>query len=273
MKSLTKLALVGAALAASAGAYADVATPSTGTGQAVLFVKNETTGVVYARGLDLFANDIASQSAIVGDTYTGSGTTPDTSLSFSLPASIGPDANLSGFLNATDSFSWTVMIADSLGGLAVGDKRVFSTSSQTINTPQNSSTNTMAASFNTFIGSLNAALPDSGPNSVASGGLWDQTGAGTLAENADTWFGQGINNKNTLGTASNFYLLTTAGGSTGTAARQYLLGQLRLTANGTLESVGGTTTEVPLPPAVWLLGSALAGFAGLRRRLDGTASS
>jgi len=273
MKSLSKVALVVAALAASAGAYADIAKPSVGTGQAVLFVKNETTGVVYARGLDLFADQIATQSAVQADSYTGVGTTPDTSLSFALSAPIAPDANLAGFLNGTDSFSWTVMIADSLGGLAVGDKRVYTTTSQTINTPQNSSVNTMAASFNTFSDSLNAALPDSGPNSVPTGGLWDQTGASTLAENADTWFGQGINNKNTLGTATSFYLLTTNGGTIGTFSRQYLLGQLRLTANGTLESVGGTGPEVPLPPAVWLLGSALAGFAGLRRRLDGTAAA
>jgi hypothetical protein len=272
MKSLTKVALVGAALAASGGAYADVAAPSLGVGQAVLFVKNEVTGAVYARGLDLNADQVATQSAIVADAYTGAGSTPDTSLSFSLPSSVGPDANLTAFLGAGGTFTWAVMLGDSQGAIAVGDKRAYTTSAGTIATPSNLTLNSGLANFNTFIGSLNAALPDSGQNSVTSGGLWDQTGSG-LGEGADIWFNaaMGVNDKVNLGDTAGFYLLSTAGGATSAASRQYLLGQLRLTANGTLESVGGATPEVPLPPAVWLLGSALAGFAGLRRRLDGTA--
>jgi hypothetical protein len=276
MKSLTKVALVGAALAASAGAYADVAVPSGGVGQAVLFVKNETTGVVYARGISLSADQVATQSSIVGDTYTGSGATPDTSLSFSLASPIAADSNLTSFLGAGGSFSWGLMLGDSLGGLAVGDKRLISTSVNGITTPQNSAINTSLAQFNTFVGTLNNVLPDGSDNSsVSSGGLWDQAGAGVQAEGADIWFsaGLGVNNKVGLGDTAGFYMLTTSGGTTSAAGRQYLLGQLRLTANGTLESIGGTTPEVPLPPAVWLLGSALAGFAGLRRRLDGTAAA
>jgi len=276
MKSLTKVALVGCALAASAGAYADVAVPSEGVGQAVLFVKNETTGVVYARGISLTANQVATQASLQGDTYTGSGATPDTSLSFSLSSPIGPDSNLTAFLGAGGSYSWGLMLGDSSGGLAVGDKRLISTSTSAITTPSNSAINTSLSQFNTFVGTLNSVLPDGSDNSsVASGGLWDQAGAGPQAEGADVWFspGLGVNNKVTLGDTAGFYLLTTSGGTTSAAGRQYLLGQLRLTANGTLESVGGTGPEVPLPPAVWLLGSALAGFAGLRRRLDGTASA
>jgi hypothetical protein len=274
MKSLTKIALVSAALAASGGAYADVALPSAGVGQAVLFVKNETTGVVYARGISLTAEQVAAQGAITSDTYTGSGATPDTSLSFALPSSIGPDSNLTAFLGAGGTFSWGLMLGDSSGGLAVGDKRLISTSVNGITTPSNSAINTSLTQFNTFVGTLNAVLPDGSDNSsVSSGGLWDQAGAGPQAEGADIWFsaGLGVNNKVGLGDAAGFYLLTTSGGTTSAAGRQYLLGQLRLTANGTLESVSGSTPEVPLPPAVWLLGSALAGFAGLRRRLDGTA--
>src|SRR5262249_7795806 len=105
MRSFIKYALVGTALAASGGAYADVTLPAGGNGQAILFVKNETTGAVYARGLNLFMDNVApSASQIVGDTYTGGTSLASADTSFNVSnTTINADGNLfggSGFLNS-----------------------------------------------------------------------------------------------------------------------------------------------------------------------------
>jgi hypothetical protein len=64
-----------------------------------------------------------------------------------------------------------------------------------------------------------------------------------------------------LGQDSNLYAMT--GNSSPTAAGQVYSGaEVTMLANGTLETV----SAVPLPAAVWLLGSGLLGLAGIGRR-------
>src|SRR5262245_19986405 len=131
MKTFVKLGLAGLALAAST-AYADVALPSTGNGELTLFVRNDTTGDVYARGLGITMNDLVTQAQIdagyTSDTTTGLAQ----QISYSLPT-FTADANLTGFLNGTDSFSWTIMGGDSLGGNnATPDARRFVTTTQVL---------------------------------------------------------------------------------------------------------------------------------------------
>src|SRR5262249_21711624 len=130
-----KYALVGTALAASGGAYADAVLPSTGNGQAVLFVKNETTGVVYARAFNLFVDNTVSDVALAADTYTGDGTFAgaDTSFSFTLgtplTADNTPGGGLQQFLTAPGGvFTWSVMAGDTAGtGVGVGVRRYLTT--------------------------------------------------------------------------------------------------------------------------------------------------
>src|ERR1041385_7971672 len=115
MKTFVKLGLIGLTLAAPA-AYADVALPGTGNGELTLFVRNETTGAVYARGLQVRLDDILTQAHIdagfAGDVSTGLAE----QLNYALPT-IGPDANLSSFLGAGSAagFTWTIMAGDSVG--------------------------------------------------------------------------------------------------------------------------------------------------------------
>jgi len=289
MRSFIKYALVGTALAASGGAYADVTLPSTGNGQAVLFVKNETTGAVYARAINVFVNSVApSATDIRADTYSG-GTNiagADTSFSFTSLAPIAADSTLTGFLNSTNTFSWTVMMGDSLSsaapnnGVARGEKRYVSplvTGSLPSNTQINSS---MPGFENSLLSVLNgllsgAAGADSsvispGPNS----GLWDST---SLSTSASWFFAGGPNNKvawnSTTGGAADLFMITSGGPaatSTGLPGQFYKLGGVSLAANGLLSFLGTNgSSEVPLPPAIWLLASALAGFGGLARRRRG----
>ena len=113
MKTYVKLGLIGLALAAST-AHADVALPGTGNGELTLFVRNDTTGAVYARGLQINLDAVLSQSTIngpfTGDTATGA----VQSINYAL-STIGPDTNLQGFLNGSDSFTWTIMAGDTVG--------------------------------------------------------------------------------------------------------------------------------------------------------------
>ena len=73
MKTIAKLGLVGLALAASS-AHADVFLPNTGNGELTLFVRNDVTGEVYARGLQIRIDSVLSQAQIdagyTGDTST-----------------------------------------------------------------------------------------------------------------------------------------------------------------------------------------------------------
>ena len=102
-------------------------------------------------------------------------------------------------------------------------------------------------------------------SSILTGGQWGQQGGSY--ENADVWFGAGFANANDLGSAAaNLYVLTTSSttGTDSARAFQSSFG-LSLLADGTLKSVGGVS-EVPVPAAIWLLGSGLVGMAGVGRR-------
>jgi len=71
MRSLVKLALVGAALA-GANAHADVINTSSGNGELVLFVRDVNNSArVYARGLGITMNDVLAQSTVISGPYNG----------------------------------------------------------------------------------------------------------------------------------------------------------------------------------------------------------
>lgn len=270
MKTIAKLGLVGLALAASS-AHADVFLPNSGNGELTLFVKNDTTGAVYARGLQIRLDDILTQADIDAG-YTG-----DTSLglvqsiSYSL-STIGPDANLAGFLNGTDSFSWTIMAGDSSGtNFATPDARRYLTTTQVTFGEENPSgvTNNNLVSFaqlqtvQNLVNENIAGTTQGDGSSTAVNGQWRQTGAIPGNISGD-WFGAGPDTVNQLGSAAHLYLFTTAGGGNSGLARTYQALDVRLNADGTLEAVG--VAPVPLPPAAWMLISGLLTLAGVGRR-------
>src|SRR5437868_10880040 len=116
---------------------------------------------------------------------------------------------------------------------------------------------------------VNANLPDQAGSSVLgatdTGGLWGNPGVGGTAQNL---YASGINNAQYLGSAANFYVVTSSGttgtGGNGTPGRLFQAASLVLDANGNLSVV--PTAPVPLPAAVWLFGSGLIGLAGVSRR-------
>jgi hypothetical protein len=270
MKTFVKLGLVGLALAASA-AHADVFLPDSGNGELTLFVRNDTTGAVYARGLQIRLDGILTQAQINAG-YTG-----DTSLGivqnigYAL-STIGPDANLSGFLNGTDAFSWTIMAGDSAGSNNADPARRYLTTTQVVwdESNPNAVTNSNLISFSQLQTVQNlvnenvagTAAGDGG--STAVNGQWRQVGAvpGSIAGN---WFGSGPNTVNAVGSAAHLYVLTTNGGGASGLARTYQGLDVILNANGTLSAVGDVPA-VPLPAAAWMLMSGLVTLAGVGRR-------
>ena len=259
LKKAAAIVLAGAAGLGAMTASADVVLPGSGNGELTLFVRNDTTGAVYARGLGIQIDSVLTEANIEGSPAQA-GATPKVYL---LPQTITPDANLQSFLNSSDSFSWTVMAGDNTGAIGAGDKRYLTTTQVDLTNGTSVTGANLATSYNNLnqmLITLNGFLPDGASGSTASNGQWRQTGA-VPGQAAGDWFGIGPNNVNALGSAANFYMLSSNG--TG-AARVFEFADVRLTANGTLMSVA--TAPVPLPAAVWLLGSGLIGLAGIGRR-------
>ena len=110
-----------------------------------------------------------------------------------------------------------------------------------------------------------------GANSIegtnpATSGVWDFTNTSGTAY----WDGAGISNGNLQSVTEKLYYVTgggTVGSKVTTPALEATasLSQSGLTLTGTGSGGGGGGT-VPLPAAVWLLGSGLLGLAGVARR-------
>lgn len=257
LKKVVAIAIAGASALGAMTASADVINTDTGNGELTLFVRNETTGDVYARGLQIQLDDILTEGAIQTGDYTGG---QANQRNYVLPT-IGPDANLTSFLGQAGTFTWTIMAGDNTGLVNVtGGKRYLTTTQADLTNGTTVTINNLGSSYNsllTMLNQLNAFLPDTSGSSITSDGQWRQTGA-TPGSGAGNWYGVGPSNINDLGSAANLYMLAAPGGSG--AARVYQFADVTLQADGTLVSA------VPLPAAFWLLGTGLAGLAGVSRR-------
>ncbi len=281
MKTIAKLGLAGLAIAASA-AHADVFLPSTGNGELTLFVKNDVTGAVYARGLQIRMDDVLSQSAIDAG-YTGDTSLGDVqTISYAINT-IGPDANLTSFLQTAGTFSWTIMGGDSSGSNnASPDARRYLTTVSAITYGEdnpNTVTNNNLVTFSQLDSMLKAVNDNidgttgtaGDGHSTQLGGQWRQAASAT-GQFAQFWYGAGPDTKNDLGTAAQLYVLTTNGGGNTGTVRTYQGVDVILNTDGSLAAVGAPS-EVPLPAAAWMLVSGVLTFAGVGRRRNAAATA
>jgi hypothetical protein len=232
----------------------------------------------------LFAEVLNSSNAVVGS-YAGdtgvkiTDVTSGTVTSFSLNAS--SDTALQSMLTAGQAAGnhivWSVQGGGGLiGDTQYGDTGAFAGVTTATSNPPTQLAGRTGSNLNGWA-ALSATITavqtnaGAGNNSVyassaAGGGIWDAT---TVSNNVANWFSNGaptaVNGLNSsLGSSYNLYGVT--GG--GTATDKILLttlGSVSLTASGLSFTAGGTA-PVPLPAAVWLLGSGLVGLAGVGRR-------
>lgn len=257
MNTTIKLSIASALAFGAVAAHASIAAPSSGSSDAILFAE-----VLNAAGT-VVASYAGDTGVSISSLISGVSTTV-----------LGSDANLAKLFAAdtgTDTIEWAVQGGQYTGSNTTtnfgtsGSAKFITTS--TLNSTGKLAADTTAnlthwAGLNTDISTINTnsggASSVEGP--AASGaGVWDDnTPSGTSG-----WYSNGPVTANVLGSSQTLFYVTGNGtGNLTKVAYSALATTAQLTSGGLVLS----SSPVPLPPALWLLGSGLLGFAGVARR-------
>jgi hypothetical protein len=230
--------------------------------------------ILFAEVLNSSGTVVGSYAGDTGVTVLGTQAAIAAKQTASLNDGTGNLASLLALDTGTNSLVWSIQGG---GQLSANDYELADAgAAQFVTTAANNNTGQMgsrpSSSLDTWNAITNTTLAlntnSHGASSVfgtsaAAAGIFDST---TVAANPSNWYlSGGATGVSGLGTAWNLYGVT--GTTTGPVALS-LLGTATLTANGVTfgpESTGGGT-PVPLPAAIWLLGSGLLGLAGVGRR-------
>ncbi len=266
--------IVGIAVAAAlsvGAAHAAINPPAAGQGELIEWVVDNTTNQVYARGIQVDETSILPASSLVDKTTYDSTISPGPASTGTTLPTITADANLTTFLaqnGGADSFSYGVLSAGQNTGGATsfnpGASVVVFTSplsidASNLNVPSASLIQSNVLSVQANVTTLNSLLgASSAPGSSKNvSGNFDPT------SQVFTLYSDNVTLLTPFGTQVNLYAATGDGVKAGTG-QLYSAGLIEMTADGTLEAVAAS--PVPLPAAVWLLGSGLLGLAGVGRR-------
>lgn len=279
MKMKLKALVAALALAGVAGqASATIADGSTGNGELFLTVWSETLQQSYTRDLGISMSDfaVAGSTAPVAGTYAfnpnasvgtsaGNVNTSGYSLTFSADSTL-----TSSLLSATDTV-WMIGAIDSTG-VATGNKNMLTTLAAPIGPMTNSILGTGLARGNTFLSAVNATGTHGIGTAVNGSSLNTPADSAFAGGNTalDTWTstlsGSAVGS---VGQSLSFWLISNSasGGTPNVNTTQYAnsngASYWTLSANGTLSYAA---SPVPVPAAVWLLGSGLTGLVGISRR-------
>lgn len=268
MKKFAGIACGGLAVLGCATAVHATPTPlvSSTSADLFLFVTTSATGVTFVEDTGISINSLVPAAALQPSGSPANGLT----LSGTLPASIHLSASpaLQSFLALGGTVQFTVEAGQDPGGATNGICSVTGTciTIDANNAPVQNNTQLTVAGMNQWLVGL--ASDDNnyaqhglsmGPNgtiTIGSGAWGDTHGGGS---GSTTEYGIGPDSAGIgLNVPVNVYAYT-GNGSPG-FAQSYSLGQVALLSDGTLESV------VPLPAAIWLVGSGLLGLAGVNKR-------
>jgi hypothetical protein len=268
MNTIARISVAGALALGGAAANASIAQPSTGASDLILFaeVVNSTTGAEVA--------SYAGDTSVLAPAYNGSLTAGVTNAG---------DANLAALFaadGAGDSIVYSVQ-GGYVTSTATGKQSKTAGVANFASTSPNPSTTGLggtvggsmpnfAAVLSNTISTLNVNF--AGGKSVeganpATAGVWDVNATTGIA----FWAANGGPTAVTYGSGAQTLYGVTANGSSTANVTETTLGTVELTAAGLVFAPSGTPPTVPLPPAVWLLGSGLLGLAGIARRKSATA--
>jgi hypothetical protein len=289
MKTITKFLLAGTALAA-AGANAatiNVLPTAPGGSDLVLFVTDTSNNATFVQDLGVNVDSLGVTTASVasdvtaGNNYSIFGTATvgplsNPVVSSSIINSSGADTALQAFLTANSggNFIWGVE------GAATGDGTIGAGQSRTVATIVGSPAQVAADAISGTSTTAASHLFLNEPNSVTANGAATAVNSFFPLVNAgtNTPYGVGTNNGGQaavaigasstagLGTSMYLYELASTGGSNDA---NFYGSTVKITVNtdGTISGISsGSGTTVPLPAAIWLLGSGVLGLFGIGRR-------
>lgn len=274
MKLKLKMIAAAVAMVSAAGANAALVDASTGNGSVALIAFNTSTGDYYIRDLGFLLNSFLPSSVTTrpGDGAVTGTRTPEAGLTLNA-------GNTANFGDASFS-SW-------VGGQNSADIRWMVTGSDsTANSGQQSVRRALVSSMNPAETATNGNL-DGYTSSANAGALSALFGSATLSMTGTgapdafgTNFGLGADGLASLDQSANlfYFARTTYTGSTTVQSERTQYGNSAAFASITLESDGDLVyvqapAAVPVPAAVWLLGSGLLGLGGMVRRRKAAAQA
>jgi len=273
MKTINKLLLAGMALAGASAANAQIAVLPTAAGGSdlVLFV-TDTTGTARFFEQDLGVNvdslgvtqASVQADAVAGNEYSLFGTPGGTGSLNNPVGTNGADAALQLFMSghAGDSYVYTIIgAATGNGSTQTGQGRFVGAytsalaATQFSDEPSSTQTTNSASSTNSWFLALNANSPNTGYKGTSGQGLQAASsfsltsGGNGAALGTDLYLVEVANYSDANTTDANIYQSATA---------------INISTSGIIS--GFQPAAVPVPAAVWLLGSGLVGLFGISRR-------
>lgn len=257
MNTTLKLGIASALALGGAAAHAQIAAPSTGSSTVLLFAEilNSSDAIVASYG--------GNTGVSVAAAYAGTN------------ATFAATSNLTALFNADaagDTLLWAVEGSQYTGTNNAPTQSVAG-STTNVTTAQNPAqiplkTSSTISSQNSVLGGTITALNNNITNGVdiegtapSAAGVWD---ANVTSNNASVL--GGISTAIT-GTGTVALYDITGTGSVSSKLNTVTLGTVSLSSSGLVFATSSVAPPpVPLPPAVWLLGSGLLGLAGVARR-------